>query len=780
MNFTNYSQIWDLHIHTNKCPKGSSEFKTKFGDDTEEFINTLISHLVVDGNKRVEMISFTDHNYISIDVYKSFYNKKTNISLIPGIEIDCLTDASNRNSKHIIVYFECCEEKLDDLATKVNLLLKDTRDSGVCMILTDLFDKLIKTDYNFIVSPHAFKQEKRAIDFDWTNKEFTEKVAPMYMDQFFVFWEASGYTTIQKAKEFLESFDLENKISIISFSDSNNFEKLNDYLSNPPQFFHSLPTFRGLAMAGTDVTRIRGSAMAFDTSKKPGMIKEVIFDDIPIQFSTQLNAIIGGRGSGKSILIDSIAKKLGKGDILPQKRKEFLNKFPISIKNFNDVEIFDNFEIDYFNQAYVTDLFSNDNFGENLKKKFADSFSTLTNVNKETIKAGNDAMFRGLLDRHINQTVENLDAFANSYPKISNDGLSAKIFSKNKIKIDKTNQLIDYNKELMRIDSYFNGLPKQVIDNPNLTHLKSLLTIAIAREVYQYNKKFLENEFSINCFIDNYLSAKTSKTSISLKKKKVEEDIKKKINHLTYEAKYRNVIINAYFIIAESFKTYYSEYAVEDGSEKNRFIFSNELTIESPLDHLINTFNKYIDNRICTACADNLVEMCKKYICGDFTTILKEKASLDGLREELEKFDLNYSFKNNIYFVDNDKIFDIMHQSPGTKTNILMEYIVYKKTNKPLLIDQPEDNIDNKTIYDKLRKWFTKLKTERQVIVVTHDANIVINADAENVVIAEQISDDKFSYKYGALEFSNIISDASSILDGGKDAVKRRLIKYES
>lgn len=103
---------------------------------------------------------------------------------------------------------------------------------------------------------------------------------------------------------------------------------------------------------------------------------------------------------------------------------------------------------------------------------------------------------------------------------------------------------------------------------------------------------------------------------------------------------------------------------------------------------------------------------------------------------------------------------------------------MHKKTKIPLLIDQPEDNVDNQTIYSKIRSWFMGLKQSRRVIVVTHDANIAINADAENVIIAEQPHQGEFAYQYGALEYGDIIDQASLILDGGKDAVKRRLVKY--
>lgn len=55
---------------------------------------------------------------------------------------------------------------------------------------------------------------------------------------------------------------------------------------------------------------------------------------------------------------------------------------------------------------------------------------------------------------------------------------------------------------------------------------------------------------------------------------------------------------------------------------------------------------------------------------------------------------------------------------------------------------------------------------------------MLINADAENVIVAEQPQPGVFKYAYGALEYDDILDRASLILDGGKDAVKRRLVKY--
>lgn len=156
-----------------------------------------------------------------------------------------------------------------------------------------------------------------------------------------------------------------------------------------------------------------------------------------------------------------------------------------------------------------------------------------------------------------------------------------------------------------------------------------------------------------------------------------------------------------------------------------------------------------------------------------------ESKSISDLDKELDsmatlKIDVNESI---IYTKDGNK-YDVKELSPGTKANILMEYIVFHDSGMPLLIDQPEDNIDNQTVYDDLTKWFTDLKLKRQVIVATHDANIVVNGDAENVIVCEQKEADVFDYWNGALEFDGIIDDVSRILDGGKDAIERRLLKY--
>lgn len=130
---------------------------------------------------------------------------------------------------------------------------------------------------------------------------------------------------------------------------------------------------------------------------------------------------------------------------------------------------------------------------------------------------------------------------------------------------------------------------------------------------------------------------------------------------------------------------------------------------------------------------------------------------------------------------------------------ILMLIIGLSKSKAPILIDQPEDNLDNRSITTDLVNYLKNKKLERQIIVVTHNANIVVNADAENVIVANQkgqsdetsSSQYRFDYANGAIENSfekksetdilksmGIRQHIADIIEGGKDAFLMREKKY--
>ena len=138
--------------------------------------------------------------------------------------------------------------------------------------------------------------------------------------------------------------------------------------------------------------------------------------------------------------------------------------------------------------------------------------------------------------------------------------------------------------------------------------------------------------------------------------------------------------------------------------------------------------------------------------------------------------------------------------SDGKKAFVILKLLLeFSHKECPILIDQPEDSLDNRAIYNELVAYLKQKKKNRQIILVTHNANIVVNADAEEVIVANQHGEDsknqgniKFQYITGSLENTKQI-DANieivlqsqgirehvcEILEGGTEAFKKRENKY--
>lgn len=95
----------------------------------------------------------------------------------------------------------------------------------------------------------------------------------------------------------------------------------------------------------------------------------------------------------------------------------------------------------------------------------------------------------------------------------------------------------------------------------------------------------------------------------------------------------------------------------------------------------------------------------------------------------------------------------------------------------PIIFDQPEDDLDNEFIIEELVSIIKELKTYRQIIIVTHNANLVVNADSEQIIIANN-DEEILSYRSGSIENQEIVKSVCRILEGGEIAFKKRTSKY--
>ena len=124
---------------------------------------------------------------------------------------------------------------------------------------------------------------------------------------------------------------------------------------------------------------------------------------------------------------------------------------------------------------------------------------------------------------------------------------------------------------------------------------------------------------------------------------------------------------------------------------------------------------------------------------------------------------------------------DIAKLSPGTRGIVLLLlYLALDDADdRPLIIDQPEENLDPKSVYDELVPLFIAAKAKRQVIMVTHNANLVINTDADQIIIAEAGPHaagglPPITYVAGGLEDADIRRSVCEILEGGAVAFRER------
>lgn len=123
----------------------------------------------------------------------------------------------------------------------------------------------------------------------------------------------------------------------------------------------------------------------------------------------------------------------------------------------------------------------------------------------------------------------------------------------------------------------------------------------------------------------------------------------------------------------------------------------------------------------------------------------------------------------------------IQQMSPGQRGALLLIFYLLVDTDPtPLILDQPEENLDNQTVYSMLVPIIQRAKERRQIVMVTHNANLAVCCDAEQIVHAEFDRADQFALKYesGAIESSELNKSVLDVLEGTTEAFDNRRDKY--
>jgi ATPase subunit of ABC transporter with duplicated ATPase domains len=151
------------------------------------------------------------------------------------------------------------------------------------------------------------------------------------------------------------------------------------------------------------------------------------------------------------------------------------------------------------------------------------------------------------------------------------------------------------------------------------------------------------------------------------------------------------------------------------------------------------------------------------------------------LRDHPDLYDLEANLFDDaleITMFDQGQSKPVEQLSEGQRATALLPLIL-RSSPCPLIVDQPEDDLDNSFIFQVLVKNILKLKTERQLIFVTHNANIPVLGDAEEIVVMHMDGPTKAALpRIGSLEDRK--EDILHLLEGGKEAFEYREQRYRS
>ena len=143
-----------------------------------------------------------------------------------------------------------------------------------------------------------------------------------------------------------------------------------------------------------------------------------------------------------------------------------------------------------------------------------------------------------------------------------------------------------------------------------------------------------------------------------------------------------------------------------------------------------------------------------------------EKYFFDNLKDLLvyqvqNKFTIKYRGK------------ELQHHSLGQRASALILFVLNQQENDLIIVDQPEDDLDNQTIYEDVIKLIRELKPHAQFLFATHNANFPVLGDAEQIHSCRYV-DDKISIHTGSIDSPVLQKEIVDIMEGGEDAFNKR------
>jgi hypothetical protein len=145
----------------------------------------------------------------------------------------------------------------------------------------------------------------------------------------------------------------------------------------------------------------------------------------------------------------------------------------------------------------------------------------------------------------------------------------------------------------------------------------------------------------------------------------------------------------------------------------------------------------------------------------------------------ISQFEHHAGYSGVMFGMPTDQVhLEFTHEDAGRL--LLVFYLLVDKSNTPIIVDQPEENLDSQTVYRLLIPVIKEVKKRRQIIMVTHSPNIAVVCDAEQIIHAfiDRENGNRVIYTMGAIESPQINKYLVDVLEGTRPAFDNRGSKY--
>lgn len=585
-------------------------------------------------------------------------------------------------------------------------------------------------------------------------------------------------------------------------------------------------TFEGLKFALLDCESRIFSKQRYNKYNKSnnyvikGINLKIDGKDKKICLGDGLNSIIGSRGTGKSFLLCKLLGNKGyENSIINNQIKlqniEFLNHSPANklIEN-NYTYIGQKSNISSQENKNIYDLLAEAPYDY---RKFEESLKKIYKKNNETFLERNieDMISKcnELIDWYISVEKERtkkydfsyIDDYNEFYSETNDDVLIYSLFekAKNKLKNDEKeikNKICKIDYALVDLDKLKNNLTEifqyeeskallkdNLLYNDNLKSFNELMKILedVAKPALKRREEINDKMQEANRKILNKLTgeATNSQNILSDYIKNLTNDVSSIVDTL------KKIHESEEYINQKIMRPIYNEekYIFETSSSKLELLLKKEIFFDKLSDEQISEmFENYKTSKYSSKIFLKIFELNnygKNYIKNLYYRKDLRRSTCHLLMPNIEP--------EVLLKRDDGDYLKWDEQSPGQRSDIILSFVLEGNTSKILIIDQPEDDLDNETIFNKIVQLIRKIKLNRQVIIVTHNANLAITGDSDRLIICQNdnnkygiICDSMEStklYNYKSLNSSiknqTVLKIGCEILEGGVKALKQRVNK---